>query len=260
MVYKEIQGTGNKVVLLHGWGCDHRYMQPIIDILATNHQIMNVDLSGRGQSIWHDSLNDIDDIADYLLPHLPEQAIYISWSFGGLITFSIASRYPHGVKRIVGVCTTPRFVETKDWPGVAYPGFKALFETISSIGYQAFTQAFIDDEFADIGTVSTQYNQLIQLLKDTANDDVAVLFKGINICDSTDLRSSFSQLTCPIDLLFGEADSAIPTNAHHHISQLNPQAKLHIIPGAKHMPFWTHPNLFACLLQEIMMNVSVTLC
>ncbi len=30
-IYKHISGQGENVVILHGWGCDHRYMQPIVD-------------------------------------------------------------------------------------------------------------------------------------------------------------------------------------------------------------------------------------
>src|SRR5689334_4068938 len=115
-VYKQVTGQGDDVVLLHGWGCDHRYMQPIADALNTSYRVTNVDLPGRGQSHWEDHITNIHDIADLVLPYLPQQATYIPWSFGGLVTLSIASRYPERVKRIIGVTTSPRFVEDTNWP------------------------------------------------------------------------------------------------------------------------------------------------
>jgi pimeloyl-[acyl-carrier protein] methyl ester esterase len=93
-IYKETHGHGKDIVILHGWGCDQSYMQPIVDQLKDRYRVTNVDLPGRGKSDWQPNIKTIHDMADYVLPDLPENAIYIGWSFGGLISVSIAARHP----------------------------------------------------------------------------------------------------------------------------------------------------------------------
>ncbi|WP_423064050.1 alpha/beta fold hydrolase [Candidiatus Paracoxiella cheracis] len=41
-VYKQVFGEGEDVVLIHGWGCDLRHMQPIVDMLSPNYRITNI--------------------------------------------------------------------------------------------------------------------------------------------------------------------------------------------------------------------------
>ena len=46
-----IEGEGeNRVLLLHGWGCDMKLMQPVADALKTDHKTLMVDFPGHGES------------------------------------------------------------------------------------------------------------------------------------------------------------------------------------------------------------------
>lgn len=244
--YKKVEGGGKDVVLIHGWGCDHFHMQPIADMLSKKYRVTNIDLPGRGKSSWDSSIKNIHDIADSILPHLPENAIYIGWSFGGLVSQSIAARYPSRTKRIIGVGTTPRFIEDKNWPGVPQPGFYVPFsEGINKIGLKEFLKNFFEAEFSEINPKPESYFTLLKHNEMAAPEvNLEILFKGMNICDTTDLRNEFKLLSCPIDLILGEKDGTIPIECHAQIKKLNPAVKIHLIPQAQHVMFWTHPELF----------------
>lgn len=139
LIHKEVSGKGNDVVVIHGWSCDSQYMEPVVTELSRNYRVTNIDLPGCGKSPWDASINNIHDIADLLRPHLPQNAIFVPWSFGGLVTISLASRYPEYVNRIVGFGTTPKFIAAEDWIGVPQPGFKANFnEEIKKQGLRSF--------------------------------------------------------------------------------------------------------------------------
>ena len=84
-IFKTVKGKGEDIVLLHGWGCNHNYILPLEKVLLNKYRVTNVDLPGRGQSDWSHDFKDIHEIADSLLEHLPERAIYVGWSFGGLL-------------------------------------------------------------------------------------------------------------------------------------------------------------------------------
>ncbi|PIQ42460.1 MAG: hypothetical protein COW05_09815, partial [Gammaproteobacteria bacterium CG12_big_fil_rev_8_21_14_0_65_46_12] len=242
-INKQVSGQGKDVVLIHGWGCDLRHMQPIADQLK-GYRITNVDLPGRGKSDWAPSIDNIHDIADFLLPELPESAIYVPWSFGGLVTLSIASRYPERVSRIIGVATSPKFIEDDGWPAVPKPGFIAGFSEITQLGFVDFFKAYYDVEFSDFNPKPKEYQKLIDLLEKTPKQDLDVLLQGVRLCDKTDFRDRFKTLKCPVDLILGGKDSSVPSAMHPAIQRLNPAAKLHVIPEAQHMSFWTHPLAF----------------
>ena len=73
-IFKEVTGQGDDVVLLHGWGCDHRHMQPIVELLSKHYRVHNFDLPGRRDSDWDTNIKSIHDFADVLLPELPEKS------------------------------------------------------------------------------------------------------------------------------------------------------------------------------------------
>jgi pimeloyl-[acyl-carrier protein] methyl ester esterase len=252
-IYQAISGQGENLVTVHGWaGCDHRHMQPIVDQLSPHYRVTNIDLPGCGKSPWAANITNIHDMADLLIPHLPEQAIYIAWSFGGLITTSIAARYPDRVKHFIGIGTMPKFIEDDGWPGVAKPGFKANFSQIKELGYQAFFQGFYETEFADFDPQPKAYLKLKKLLESVPEQDLDILLAGVNIADVTDLREEFKSLSCPIDLILGGRDAAIPNDSPELIKQLNPRVNIHTIANAQHMPFWTHQKEFQAILKKIL--------
>lgn len=251
-IFKKTQGQGIDLVILHGWCANHQTMLPIADALSRHYRVTAIDLPGCGDSDWSVDIQNIHDMADQLLPVLPKNAIYLGWSFGGLVTTSIAARHPERVKRFIGLTTSPKFIENHDWPGVPKPGFIAAFGIIKEMGLEKFMTNFYEDEFSEFSEKPSAYFELLKLLPKLSTFDINILLKGVQICDATDLRPEFSTLTCPIDLILGGKDQSIPVNSIEKIIALNSKANVHMIPNAKHMPFWTHPAEFTQLLNQIL--------
>lgn len=249
-IFKKARGKGPDVVILHGWGCNYRHMQPIADQLVDRYRVSCFNLPGVGQSDWQYDIKTIHDIADTLLESLPEKAIYIGWSFGGLVSISLGARYPDRVQRFIGITTTPKFVANHHWPGIPLPGFKLAFSKVRSMGFKTFLEQFLDHEFENFNPKPKVYTDLLEMIE--KNRDIDILLQGIDICDATDLRKEYASLKCPIDLIFGEQDEAIPQDAFEKIRLLNSAAHLHIIQGSHHMPFWTHPDEFNKILNSIL--------
>ena len=50
-IFYRIEGEGSsRILLLHGWGCSMKLMQPVADALQTSHTTLLVDLPGHGGS------------------------------------------------------------------------------------------------------------------------------------------------------------------------------------------------------------------
>ncbi len=242
-------------VVLHGWGgVNHRYMQPITDLLKNHYRVTILDLPGMGKSPWNNQIKTLDNMLELLLPHFPQKASYIGWSFGGLLSMLIAAKYPHRVERIISLGATPKFVEDKNWPGIPYPGFTPDVLKFEPQGQKGFMQAFIKNEFEGLEKNNPYYDKVLEIMNISEPTSFDILMKGIAIVDSTNLREEFRQIQCPIDFIMGENDACVPAAAFEKIKQLNPKTQIHVISAAKHMFQWTHPKEFTKILNAIVKN------
>jgi len=250
-LFKETCGQGEEVVLIHGWALDHRFMLPIADLLEARFHVTNFDMPGCGESEWPSKLQTIHDMADILIPCLPKKAIYIGSSIGGCISMSITARYPERVKRLIGIGTTPKFIETENWPGFPKPGFSTKASKIKDIGMKAFMQQIVESEFSDFASKPVLYYELLKCF-DTKVIQPEIFLKGIDILDTLDLRQEIQSLECPVDLIFGEKDPYIPIAVIEALRKLNPHIHSHIVANAYHLPHLTHPREFNGLLNKIL--------
>lgn len=104
-LFYEIYGAGEPLVLIEGFGADHNYWIPIINILKKKYQIIAIDNRGSGKS---DSPIDpytveimADDVAAILQSLQVSCAHFIGNSLGGCIVQTLAYCYPKLTKSIV---------------------------------------------------------------------------------------------------------------------------------------------------------------
>ena len=83
-----IEGQGDTVVLLHGWGCDRNIWRPTVEFLGNSYRIIAVDFAGFGQSqepnkVW--GVEEYTRSIEALMQELGvESPILFGHSFGGL--------------------------------------------------------------------------------------------------------------------------------------------------------------------------------
>ncbi len=237
-MFKTSLGQGPDMVILPGWATDHRFMSPISDVLKKNYRLTIFDLPGCGKSSWSSHIKTIDDMADLLLPFLPKTAICVGWSIGGLIAISLASRYPERISKLIGLATTPKFVESPGWPAMPKPGFKGFS---SSHDVKFFLKKAYDNEFANWKEKPKRYHQVIEFIN-TFDMNFDVFLQGIDLLNKSDLRPQFQSIHCPIHMIIGYQDSATPLESSKKMQDLNSHVQVHAIPQAGHCALWTHPE------------------
>ena len=99
----DIEGSGDCVVLLHGWGQNRYMMQAIACHLKDRYQVINLDLPGFGDSELPQVPWSTEDYADFVYDLVQqfhgENVILIAHSFGARIAFRYALKYP--LKRMI---------------------------------------------------------------------------------------------------------------------------------------------------------------
>jgi pimeloyl-[acyl-carrier protein] methyl ester esterase len=243
-------GVGPNLVLLHGWGLNSGVWESLVPKLVPYFSVTLVDLPGFGLN--HDILPDeynISSISDLLLDAIPSDSILLGWSLGGLIAQHIAISYPNKIKRLVLLCSSPKFKATQEWYGIA--------ESVLSVFHQQ-----LDD---DVGKTLERFLAIQAMGSPSAKSDIQqirqsihkyplphkdALSGGLEILSEVDLRLQLSRITAPTNWFFGRLDSLVPQKVAGMIKVLQPTAKQMVIQKASHAPFISHLDSFVNLLLD----------
>ena len=111
-LYYETHGSGRPLILLHGGLAAGEMFEPILPVLAADHQVIVPDLQGHGRTADIDRPIDIkllaDDIAA-LIDHLGlDRPDVVGYSMGGGVAFFTAVKHPAKVRRLVVASTNVR--------------------------------------------------------------------------------------------------------------------------------------------------------
>lgn len=93
------QGSGETVVLLHGFCGSSQYWQYIMPTLANKYRVIAPDLPGHGQSEAPTGKLTMEDYAEQIVQLIDqlqiEKCILLGHSMGGYITLAFAEKYPN---------------------------------------------------------------------------------------------------------------------------------------------------------------------
>jgi pimeloyl-[acyl-carrier protein] methyl ester esterase len=126
----EVVGQGIPMVLLHGWGWSASIWKPLVSDLKDDFQLYLVDLPGLGHSPFFSDQDSFKDMANLLFQVVPEEAVWLGWSLGGMLAFWVASHHPEKVSRLVTVAASPKFIADGSWPGVSLKTLAKFSETL----------------------------------------------------------------------------------------------------------------------------------
>jgi len=250
-VYVDVRGHGSDVVFLHGWGLHSGIWGQVADDLTNNWRVHLVDLPGHGRSIFssgHDSR--LEAFTDPVLQAVPEQAVWVGWSLGGMFATSIAANYPERVKKLVLVSSSPRFVSDDFWPHALSADVLEQFSHELETDYEHTLSRFLSLQTRSTDNARDDLRKLREQLFDHGNPSMKGLRAGLDILCNEDLRSQLALLQCPVLSIMGERDLLTPCSITDPMKALLPAMKLAVIEKAGHAPFLSHRNEFVRVLTD----------
>ena len=237
-------GTGPDIVFFHGWGMNSEVWQETARVLSENYRVHLIDLPGFGQNNHESCDYEIDSLTQMILPHLPEQAIIVGWSMGGLLAMNIAVKFPQRISKLILIASNAQFVASDDWPTAMRPEILDGFVKNLSEDYQQTLQRFLMLQARGGDNSRETIRALKHRLYQHGEPAAPALSGGLALLKNTKLVNQLSDIKVPVLLLYGKLDALVPVAAAEKMAQAIPDAKLHIFQKAAHAPFISHYNEF----------------
>lgn len=245
-------GQGSRLVLVHGWGFDSAVWADLIAPLAERFRVTLLDLPGHGASRSVSMPDNLSSLSSMLACAVKGPAHWVGWSLGGMAALQLAADAPDMVRRLVLVDATARFVDAPDWPhGVKHEVLSRFAEGLKEDARGTLLR------FVALQTLSCEDAGRVQrrlrahLLARSALTSSA-LSAGLQILASADLRPLLPRVVCPTLLVVGERDTLVPPRACAATGQGMHHARIHVIRGAGHAPYLSHPEQFLRAVLEFL--------
>jgi non-heme chloroperoxidase len=250
-LYYEDHGSGQPVVLIHGYPLDgHSWEKQLPALLETNHRVIAYDRRGFGQSSQPTIGYDYDTFAadlNTLVSTLDlHDAVLVGFSMGtGEVCRYLAKYGSERVSRAAFIAPLqPFLLRTATNPGgVDQHVFDTIMDAVRRDRY-AYLSAFFRDFYAideNLGNRLSEEALRASFMMAARSSPHATL-----ACVSTwltDFRGDIPRLDVPTLILQGTHDRILPIESTGRLfAGLLPTAEYIELDGAPHGLLWTHHN------------------
>lgn len=251
------RGSGKQpLVLIHGWAMHCGLFQPLLEALESRFCLYLLDLPGHGINHTSDLALEPRAVVEQVSGQLPERAIWLGWSMGGLFAIE-AARQGHA-RGLVMLASTPCFVRRGDWPHAVA---STVFEDFSSR-----LQDSVNDTLKRFLLLEThgaqQPRELLKtmqtLLTEQPEPSSQTLASGLDLLCQQDARSAVLDLAMPTLWLAGRRDRLVPWQAARNLANSMPESRVRLFDRAGHAPFITHTDKIAESLVRFGQHVQET--
>lgn len=248
-LYYEDHGTGQPVVLIHGYPLDgSSWEKQTAALLDAGHRVITYDRRGFGRSSKPTAGYDYDTFAADLAAVMStldlRDAVLVGFSMGtGEVGRYLGTYGSDRVAKAVFLGSLePYLLQADDNPeGVPQDVFDGLFAAVQADRYAFFTQFFENffntDEFLG-NRLSKEALEANQQLAYNASPYASVWAQPTWV---TDFRGDIDKIDVPALIVHGTADNILPVDATgRRFARALPSATYIEIEGAPHGMLWTH--------------------
>ena len=250
-IYYEDHGTGQPVVLIHGYPLSGRAWDKQVPVLLeAGHRVITYDRRGFGNSSQPAIGYDYDTFAAdlrALVEHLDlHEAVLVGHSMGtGEVTRYLGTYGSARVAKGVLVSPIPPFLlQTEDnpegLPGSLFDGFVQAAQADAPAWMKSFLDSFYNIDVLGGTLVSDQAYQASWNVAASASAAAAV---ACIPTWETDFRGDLPKIDVPILVIDGEADRVLPFDkTGRRLPGLIKDMQLVAIEGGPHAICWTHAD------------------
>ncbi|HSZ99068.1 MAG TPA: alpha/beta hydrolase [Streptosporangiaceae bacterium] len=258
-IYYEDHGSGQPVVLIHGYPLSGRaWDKQVTVLLEAGYRVITYDRRGFGQSSQPTSGYDYDTFAadlNTLLEHLDlRDAVLAGHSMGtGEVTRYLADYGSARIDKGVLVSPIPPYLlqagdNPEGVPQALFDGFVQAARADVPAWMKGFLDNFYNVETLRGTLVSDQAWQASWNLAVTASVTAAVACIGTW---TTDFRDDLPKIDVPTLVIHGDADQVLPVDkTASRLPGLIKDMRLVVVEGGPHAIPWTHADQVNTALLE----------
>jgi len=248
-------GSGQPLVLLHGWGLHSGVWQSCLLELEKDFHCYRVDMLGYGDSQDNDllpfSLENMREALSKVINSIDSNEItLLGWSLGGLVAIDYLSHYSDKVKKLVLVASNASFCQQPGWLAAMESSVLENFSQQLEKDYQKTVDKFLALQMFGMDNYKMALKVLKQSIADRAEPSLSSLREGLQVLRNADLRMALSKLKQAVLIIMGSHDRLVPCQASSNMQLLLSSAMIQVIDGAGHAPFISHPDEFLKALGE----------
>ena len=227
------EGTGRDMILLHGWGQNKEMMGQIFEHFKDRFHVFSLDFPGFGESDAPEDVWGVPEYAEFLTDFIREfsleEPILIGHSFGCRVAIRYAAVHP-----VRKMCLT----------GAA--GIRPKHD----LGWHVRTKTYKAGKW--LLKVTGNKEKLEELQKNSGSEDYRnaqgimrqIFVKVVN----DDVSDILKDVKCPVLLVWGEFDDAVPLWMGKQMEQEMPDAGLAVFEGDDHWAYWHQAARFNTVL------------
>lgn len=254
----KIEGAGPAIVLLHGFGAAINWWDDIAPELATDHQVIRIDLIGHGGTAAPSSSYAIERQAALVAAILDkfgvERTTVIGHSMGGEVATALAELNPERIARLIFIDSPPIAGATFTPLTDAY-FTRVIGELLSHFQDDRIVRRGLAQGFAPGFPVPEKFVDDLRQLTYTAfreAHDGSVAYRR--------LKAPYERLAAlkpvpPLLAITGALDAIVPPDHLKFIKRV-PGSEVAVIEGAGHSPMFEKPTKTLQLIRQFMQSRS----
>lgn len=226
------EGSGQPVLLLHGWNSSYTVYNGIINLLKSRYRVVALNFPGCDGSDTMESPWTLEDYCAFVLKFMAaldiKDPIMFGHSHGGRVTLKMAAEGMVSPPKIVLLDSAGLIPKKSLKQKFRAKSFKVIKWFLTLPVIRNFSEGLLDKARAYYG--SADYNAAPEVLRKT-------LVSLVN----TDLRDIIGNITAPTLLIWGENDTATPLSDAKIIESKIKDSGLCVIKGTGHYSFCERP-------------------
>ena len=238
----ETQGSGADLVMIHGWAMHSGIFAGFARALTPHFRLHLVDLPGHGYSRDDKGSLDPGACAHRIAEQIP-RAIWLGWSLGGLVALRAALDAPAGVRGLVPISSSPRFVVGEDWTHGVAPSVFAEFGAGLADDYRGTIERFLALETLGSEHARAELRALKADVFAHGEPAMSALTDGLRVLDATDLRAELPRVRVPSLWIAGRRDRLVDPAAMKWAADRSGGRYVECNSG--HAPFLGHADALA---------------
>lgn len=247
----ELLGEGPPLLLIQGLGYGGRGWGPILDLLADDFTVVAFDNRGFGASGAPPGPYTARELADDARAVLDAAALdrahVVGASLGGMVAQELVLAHPDRIDKLVLACTTPGGLGSYPMPARTV----SLMMEAPTLPPDVALRRFVENALGDSAT-----NELVERIVAyrTANPPDVAGWQAQAAAGAThDALDRLASITAPTLVVHGTEDAVVDPRNADLLADRIPGARVRLLPGCGHLPFWEEPERFAGLIREFLL-------